>query len=66
MFWLSWLFGGFGGRSLSDDVVDIGLGAIFGNLLGNAANVTPGLTTDNVDANDAAFSSTFPYLAPGN
>ena len=31
VFWLSWLFGGFGGRSLSDDVVDIGLGAIFGD-----------------------------------
>ena len=46
--------------------VDIGLGAIFGNLLGNNANVTPGLTTDNVDANDAAFLTTFPYLAPGN
>jgi hypothetical protein len=66
VFWLSWLFGGFGGRSLNDDVVDIGLGAIFGNLLGNNANVTPGLTTDNVDANDAAFLTTFPYLAPGN
>ncbi len=66
VFWLSWLFGGFGGRSLSDDVVDIGLGAIFGGLLGNTVNVTPGLTTDNVDANDAAFLTGFPYLAPGN
>ncbi len=66
VFWLSWLFGGFGGRSLSDDVVDIGLGAIFGDLLGNGTNVTPGLATDNVDANDAAFATTFPYLAPGN
>ncbi len=66
VFWLSWLFGGFGGRSLSDDVVDIGLGAIFGDLLGNSANVTPGLTTDNVDANDTAFLPSFPYLAPGN
>jgi hypothetical protein len=66
VFWLSWLFGGFGGRSLSDDVVDIGLGALFGGLLGNNTNVTPGLTTDNVDANDAAFSTSFPYLATGN
>lgn len=64
VFWLSWVFGGFGGRSLSDDVVDIGLGALFGTLLGNTNNVTPGLTTDNVDANDVAFLSTFPYLAP--
>ena len=66
VFWLSWLFGGYGGRSLSDDVVDIGLGAIFGNLLGNNNNVTPGLTTDNVPANDVAFRSTFPYLAPSH
>ena len=63
VFWLSWVFGGYGGRSLPDDVVDIGLGAIFGTLLGNTNNVTPGLTTDNVNANDAAFRSTFPYLA---
>jgi hypothetical protein len=63
VFWLSWVFGGFGGRSLSDDVVDIGLGALFGTLLGNTDNVTPGLTTDNVDANDKAYGSTFPYLA---
>jgi len=66
VFWLSWVFGGFGGRSLSDDVVDIGLGALFGSLLGNTSNVTPGLTTDNVDANDKAFGSTFPYLASPN
>ena len=63
VFWLSWVFGGYGGRSLSDDVVDIGLGAIFGNLLGNNNNVSPGLTTDNVDANDKPFRTTFPYLA---
>jgi Domain of unknown function (DUF4331) len=63
VFWLSWVFGGFGGRSLPDDVVDIGLGALFGDLLGNTNNVTPGLTTDNVSANDKPFSGTFPYLA---
>lgn len=66
VFWLSWVFGGFGGRSLSDDVVDIGLGALFGSLLGNTNNVTPGLTTDNVNANDKAFGATFPYLAAPN
>ncbi len=63
VFWLSWVFGGYGGRALTDDVVDIGLGALFGSLLGNTTNVTPGLTTDNVNTNDVAFGSTFPYLA---
>ena len=63
VYWLSWVFGGYGGRSLTDDVVDIGLGAIFGSLLGNSNNVTPGLTTDNVNSNDVAFGSAFPYLA---
>ena len=63
VFWLSWAFGGYGGRRLTDDVVDIGLGAIFGSLLGNTTNVSPGLTTDNVGSNDVAFGGTFPYLA---
>jgi hypothetical protein len=63
VFWLSWVFGGYGGRGLTDDVVDIGLGAIFGSLLGNTNNVSPGLTTDNVGSNDVAFGATFPYLA---
>jgi predicted permease len=57
------VFGGYGGRRLTDDVVDIGLGAIFGSLLGNTNNVSPGLTTDNVGSNDVAFGATFPYLA---
>ena len=65
--WLSWAFGGYGGRALSDDVVDFGLMAIFGGLLGiDLGNVTPGLTTDNVDANDKPFLAAFPYLAPAN
>ena len=63
VFWLSWVFGGYGGRRLTDDVVDIGLGVIFGSLLGNTNNVSPGLTTDNVGGNDVAFGATFPYLA---
>jgi uncharacterized protein DUF4331 len=63
VFWLSWVFGGYGGRKLSDDVVDIGLGALFGSLLGNTNNVSPGLTTDYVPYNDVPFGSTFPYLA---
>ena len=66
VFWLSWVFGGYGGRGLTDDVVDIRLAAIFGSLLGNTNNVTPGLTTDNVGANDVAFQGTFPYLAAGH
>ena len=63
VFWLSWAFGGYGGRKLTDDVVDIGLGVIFGPLLGNTNNVSSGLTTDNVSNNDVAFGTTFPYLA---
>ena len=61
--WLTWaLADGYGGRKLTDDVVDAGLSAIFGSLL-NPTNVSPGLTTDNVGANDKAFTTTFPYLA---
>ena len=61
--WLTWaLADGYGGRKLNDDVVDAGLAAIFGSLL-NPRNVSPGLSTDNVGANDKAFGSAFPYLA---
>lgn len=64
--WLTWaLADGYGGRKLTDDVVDAGLAAIFGSLLSNQ-NVSPQLTTDNVSANDKAFSNTFPYLATPN
>ena len=64
--WLSWaLANGYGGRKLSDDVVDAGLMAIFGPLL-NPRNVSPGLSTDNVGANDKPFLGTFPYLATPN
>ena len=66
VFWLSGVCGGYGGRRLTDDFVDIGLGAIFGSVLGNTNNVSPGLTTDNVPSNDVAFGSSFPYLAPGH
>lgn len=71
--WLSWVpaigggNGGYGGRKLTDDVVDIGLYAIFSSLLSPAgASCEPGklpLCTDNVNANDKPFLSTFPYLA---
>ncbi len=60
----------FGGRAVSDDVVTISLGALFGNTL-PALGLQPDdkqenncLTTDNVAQNPTqATSSTFPYLA---
>ena len=58
---------GYGGRKLQgDDVVDKGLAVVFGNALGNNAGVSPGLVTDNVDANDRTHAATFPYLATPN
>ena len=61
--WLTWaLADGYGGRKLTDDVVDAGLSAIFGSLLSNQ-NVTMPLASDNIGANDKQFSATFPYLA---
>lgn len=64
--WLSWaLANGYGGRKLTDDVVDAGLSAIFGSLL-SPNNVSAGLTTDNVNQNDKPFGTTFPYLAGAN
>lgn len=61
--WLTWaLADGYGGRKLTDDVVDAGLSAIFGPLL-SPANVTLALASDNVSQNDRAFGTTFPYLA---
>lgn len=48
------------GRLLQDDVIDVALTLIFGGPDGTA---NPGLTSDNVDSNDTAFSNNFPYLA---
>jgi len=66
--WLSWaLANGWGGRKLSDDVVDAGLSAIFGKIITAAGaycdNGALPLCTDNVPANDKAFGTSFPYLA---
>ena len=66
--WLSWaLANGWGGRKLTDDVVDLRLTAIFSSFLTPTGALCQPfqlpLCTDNVSANDAAFSSTFPYLA---
>ena len=69
--WLTWLpqlGNGWGGRKLPDDVVDLGLLAIFGDPFGidpAGAVGKAGLTTDNV-ANDSNFLTTFPYLAVKN
>ena len=66
--WLSWaLANGWGGRKLTDDVVDTGLTAIFSDLLDPTQAVCkPGalpLCTDNI-ASHSTFTATFPYLAP--
>jgi len=48
------------GRALADDVISTELLLIFG---GPSGGDNPGLTDDNVDANDRVFSTSFPYLA---
>jgi hypothetical protein len=48
------------GRALGDDVIDTELLLLFGGPDGKS---NPTLTKDNVNANDKAFLSTFPYLA---
>ena len=48
------------GRALADDVIDVELLLIFG---GEDFTENPGLTSDNVNSNDKAFLSSFPYLA---
>lgn len=60
--------GKFGGRKLTDDVVDISLGVVFGNTI-SALGLAPDdgkeiatLTSDHVDASGKHFANTFPYL----
>ena len=48
------------GRNLADDVITVELLLIFG---GEDFSENPGLTDDNVNANDKAFDTSFPYLA---
>ncbi len=48
------------GRALNDDVISVELLLIFG---GPDGSEKPGLTDDNVNANDKPFLATFPYLA---
>ncbi|MEA2506890.1 MAG: hypothetical protein QOH48_1508 [Actinomycetota bacterium] len=46
------------GRRLSDDVIDIALQVVEGELIGNPNNLG-----DNVNANDKPFRAHFPYVA---
>jgi hypothetical protein len=69
--WLSWaLANGWGGRKLSDDVVDAGLSAIFGKIVSPVGaycdNFQLPLCTDNVPANDKAFPNTVPVSRVAN
>ncbi len=48
------------GRALADDVITVELLLIFG---GEDFTENPGLSNDNVDANDKPFLASFPYLA---
>ena len=45
------------GRRLGDDVIDIALQVVEGELVGN-----PNSLGDGVNTNDVSFSGTFPYL----
>jgi hypothetical protein len=49
------------GRTLAEDVIDLELTVVTGGLDGSAV-----IPTDDVDANDRAFPSSFPYLAPAH
>ena len=60
--------GRFGGRALTDDVVDTSLGVVFGNTISalglapNDGNAIPTLTSDNVGSGGKQFTNTFPYI----
>jgi hypothetical protein len=58
-------YGSLNGRALGDDVIDVTLLLAFADQSAAGANnpVKDGVSSDNVSANDKAFSSTFPYLA---
>ena len=63
--WLTWALKpnvGYGGRLLTDDVVDVGLSAVFGNALDASQPVLAGLTSDNVGPSVRSFAAVFPYL----
>ena len=61
----------FGGRAVTDDVIDISLGAVFGNTLPTLGLVADDhqentcLSAENVAQNSSQMpTGTFPYLAP--
>jgi hypothetical protein len=69
--WLTWLpqlGAGYGGRTLSDDVTDLALLAVFGDPFGLdpvGAAGKEGLTTDNVGSDSPELPS-FPYVGQPN
>ncbi len=58
----------FGGRALTDDVIDITLGIVFGTTISDLGLAPPDgkqiptLTSDNVGPGGKQFLNTFPYL----
>ena len=54
------------GRRLADDVTDIELQVVAGVLVPGFNKAPNNALTDGVDANDQAFLTTFPYVAPPN
>lgn len=58
-------YGTLNGRALSDDVIDVTLLLAFSDqsMAGADNQVKDGLISDNVDANDKTFGTSFPYLA---
>jgi hypothetical protein len=58
----------FGGRALTDDVVDISLGVVFGTTISDLklapadGKDIPTLTSDNVGPGGKRFTNSFPYL----
>ncbi len=64
--------GKFGGRKLTDDVVDTSLGVVFGTTISDLGlapadgKESPTLTSDNVGAGGKHFTQSFPYLGAPN
>lgn len=58
-------YGTLNGRTLSDDVIDVTLLLAFSDQSAAGADnpVKDGVSSDNVDANDKTFGTSFPYLA---
>jgi hypothetical protein len=56
--------GNCGGRKLTDDVIDVSYSGLAAGTSGFPGGVPA--VGDNVDANDVAFTDTFPYLAAPN